>query len=78
MRAWFGLQCGCIPVLKMEISDKIDVAVPKHGAFLFETIKVEVDAAVIRGNRRRYVRNRARPGGATREDQDGGWYHSPI
>ena len=78
MRACFGLQCGGIPVLKMEILDKIDVAVPKHGGFLFETTKVEVDAAVFRGSRRRDVRNPARPGGGAREDQEGGWYHGPI
>jgi hypothetical protein len=65
-------------MLKMEILDKIDVAVPNHGGFLFETTKVEVDAAVFRGSRRRDVRNPARPGGAAREDQEGGWYHSPI
>src|ERR1700730_6498360 len=78
MRACFGLQCGCIPVLKMEILDKIDVAAPKHGGFLFETTKVEMDAAVFRGSRCRDVRNPARPGGAARENQEGGWYHSPI
>jgi hypothetical protein len=66
-----------LPMLKMEILDKIDVAVPKHGGFLFETTKVEVDAAVFRGSRRD-VRNPARPGGVAREDQEGGWYHGPI
>jgi hypothetical protein len=62
----------------MEISDKISVTVPKHGGFLYETTKVEVDAAVFRGSRRRDVRNAARPGGAAREEQEGGWYHSPV
>jgi hypothetical protein len=62
----------------MEILDKIGVAVPKHGGFPFETTKVEVVAAVFRGSCRRDVRNPARPGGAAREDQEGGWYHSPV
>ena len=72
----------CVPVLKMEILDKIDVAVPKYGASLYETTNVEVDAVVFRGSRRRDVRdifrNPARPGGTAGEDQEGSRRHSPV
>ena len=62
----------------MEILDKIDVTVPKHGDFQFETTKVEGDAAVFRGATLRDVRNSAGPRGIAGEDQERGWYRNPI
>ena len=63
--------------LQMEILDRIDVCYSETRRLLYETTKVNDDAAVFRGSRRN-VRNPARPGGITREDQEGGWHHSPI